>query len=249
MRQYRLPKRPDNATIFQNIRLRLAYISLGVLGVHLAVLAWLQVGQPEARHPVVLAAVQTRQILSQPTLAPQPKNAARDQPQQRSEPAQGEQIHLQTSRTVAAPSATVAFTLQDTQAPAAPPAQDDAPAVGSGKPQALPATPGEAPAMAQGTSRKGLTLPSSIADYLSNPPPTYPALSLRLGEHGKVTVRVLIGKNGRALDARIAQSSGFDRLDQAALRAVMNWRYAPGTVDGQAQDMWFDAPISFKQWR
>jgi len=85
-----------------------------------------------------------------------------------------------------------------------------------------------------------------MADYLSNPPPTYPTLSLRLSEQGKVVVRVLIGKNGRALDARIAQSSGFDRLDQAALRAVLNWRYMPGTVDGQPQDMWFDAPINFK---
>lgn len=72
-------------------------------------------------------------------------------------------------------------------------------------------------------------------------------MSLRLNEQGKVVVRVLIGKNGRALNARIAKSSGFDRLDQAALRAVLNWRYVPGTVDGQAQDMWFDAPINFKQ--
>lgn len=113
----------------------------------------------------------------------------------------------------------------------------------------MSAIPGGAHVNAQEASSKRVTLPSSIADYLSNPPPTYPALSLRLGEHGKVVVRVLIGKNGRALDARIAQSSGFDRLDQAALRAVMNWRYVPGTMDGQAQDMWFDAPISFKQRR
>lgn len=61
-----------------------------------------------------------------------------------------------------------------------------------------------------------------------------------------MVVRVLIGKNGRALDAHIGKSSGFDRLDQAALRAVLNWRYVPGTVDGQLQDMWFDAPIKFK---
>lgn len=71
-------------------------------------------------------------------------------------------------------------------------------------------------------------------------------MSLRLNEQGKVVVRVLIGRNGRALDGRIAQSSGFDRLDQAALRAVMSWRYVPGTVDGQAQDMWFDVPVNFK---
>jgi protein TonB len=113
----------------------------------------------------------------------------------------------------------------------------------------MSADPGETSVTVQGTLSKGVTLPSSIADYLSNPPPTYPALSLRLGEQGKVMVRVQIGKNGRALQARVAESSGFDRLDQAALRAVLNWRYVPGTVDGQAQDMWFDAPINFKQRR
>jgi periplasmic protein TonB len=92
----------------------------------------------------------------------------------------------------------------------------------------------------------GTQLPSSSAEYLNNPLPTYPALSLRLNEAGKVVVRVLIGKNGLALDGSIDQSSGYDRLDQAALRAVLKWRYVPGRVDGQAQDMWFDVPINFK---
>lgn len=95
-------------------------------------------------------------------------------------------------------------------------------------------------------STKGTTLPSSMADYLSNPAPPYPALSLRLNEQGRVIVRVLISKDGHALEGDIAQSSGFDRLDRAALRAVMAWRYVPGTVDGQARDMWFDVPIHFK---
>ena len=89
-------------------------------------------------------------------------------------------------------------------------------------------------------------LPSSQADYLNNPQPTYPALSLRLRESGKVMVRVLIGRNGQALRGDVVQSSGFERLDQSALRAVLAWRYVPGKVDGQPQDMWFDVPISFR---
>lgn len=88
-------------------------------------------------------------------------------------------------------------------------------------------------------------LPSSNADYLNNPAPVYPALSQRLGEQGKVVIRVLIGKDGTALQADIQQSSGFDRLDQAALRAVMGWRYVPGQRGGIAQDMWFNVPVNF----
>ncbi|MDR3368764.1 TonB family protein [Rhodoferax sp.] len=89
-------------------------------------------------------------------------------------------------------------------------------------------------------------LPSSSAEYLNNPAPTYPFISLRLNEAGKVVIRVLIGKNGLALEGSVAQSSGYERLDQAALKAVLKWRYLPGTVGGQAQDMWFDVPINFK---
>lgn len=96
------------------------------------------------------------------------------------------------------------------------------------------------------SSASGTQFPSSDAKYLNNPPPTYPALSLRLNEAGKVVVRVLVGKNGLALEGSVGHSSGYDRLDQAALKAVLQWRYVPGKIDGQARDMWFDVPITFK---
>jgi protein TonB len=90
-----------------------------------------------------------------------------------------------------------------------------------------------------------LQLPSANADYLNNPAPGYPAISQRLGEQGKVVVRVLIGKNGAALKSEIAHSSGYDRLDEAALRAVTGWRYVPGQRAGVVQDMWFNVPVNF----
>lgn len=88
-------------------------------------------------------------------------------------------------------------------------------------------------------------LPSSDADYLQNPKPAYPAISKRLGEQGKVVVRVLIGTDGTAQKAEIQQSSGFDRLDQAARTTVLKWRYVPGKRGGVAQAMWFNVPIHF----
>ena len=88
-------------------------------------------------------------------------------------------------------------------------------------------------------------LPSSDADYLQNPKPAYPPVSKRLGEQGKVLVRVLIGLDGSAQQAEIRQSSGFPRLDQAALTTVQKWRYVPGKRAGVAEAMWFNVPVSF----
>ncbi len=90
-----------------------------------------------------------------------------------------------------------------------------------------------------------LQLPSSAADYLNNPPPEYPRLSRRMGEQGKVVVRVLIGVDGMAQKAEINTSSGFERLDQAALTTVLRWRYVPGKRGGIAEAMWFNVPINF----
>lgn len=90
-----------------------------------------------------------------------------------------------------------------------------------------------------------ITLPSSDADYLSNPKPPYPPMSKRLGEQGKAIVRVLIDADGQPQKAELRQSSGFERLDQSALATVMKWRFVPGKRDGVAEAMWFSVPISF----
>ncbi len=90
-----------------------------------------------------------------------------------------------------------------------------------------------------------LELPSSDADYLQNPKLAYPALSKRLGEQGRVMVRVFIEIDGTAQKAEIKQSSGFERLDQAAVSTVLRWRYVPGKRAGVAEGMWFNVPINF----
>nr|WP_233506020.1 energy transducer TonB [Rhodoferax lacus] len=88
-------------------------------------------------------------------------------------------------------------------------------------------------------------LPSSDADYLHNPKPEYPGQSRRRAEQGKVLLRVFIGADGLAQKAEIKTSSGFARLDQAALATVLAWRYAPGKRAGVPEAMWFDVPINF----
>jgi len=63
--------------------------------------------------------------------------------------------------------------------------------------------------------------------------PAYPSLSRRLGETGKVVLRVELDETGRVSAARVVTSSGFDRLDAAALAAVRTWRCRPAQRDGK----------------
>jgi protein TonB len=117
--------------------------------------------------------------------------------------------------------------------------------VGAVAPATVVAPQAAAPAEAAPPAPARMELPSSDADYLQNPRPAYPALSKRLGEQGKVVVRVFIEVDGKAQKAEIKQSSGFERLDQAALSTVLRWRYAPGKRAGVAESMWFNVPINF----
>lgn len=87
--------------------------------------------------------------------------------------------------------------------------------------------------------------PSSDAAYLRNPPPAYPPQSVRLGEQGQVVLRVFIEADGRASQAEILHSSGFERLDQVALQTVRRWRYVPGKRAGVPEAMWTTVPLSF----
>ncbi len=88
-------------------------------------------------------------------------------------------------------------------------------------------------------------LPTHVATYLQNPKPDYPALSVRRGEQGQVVLNVLIGVDGRAQKAEIVKSSGFERLDAAALATVLRWRYVPGKRGGVPEEMWFKVPLAF----
>ncbi len=63
--------------------------------------------------------------------------------------------------------------------------------------------------------------------------PTYPALSKRLGEEGKLVLRVELDEKGYVDVAHIVNSSGFKRLDEAAMAAVKTWRCTPTVRNGQ----------------
>jgi protein TonB len=65
------------------------------------------------------------------------------------------------------------------------------------------------------------------ADYLNNPAPTYPVFSRRNREQGTVLLNVRVSAQGQAEQVQLKRSSGFSRLDEAALAAVQQWRFVP----------------------
>lgn len=64
-------------------------------------------------------------------------------------------------------------------------------------------------------------------------PPAYPAISRRMGEEGKLVLRVELDERGRIDDAKVINSSGYERLDTAALTAVKGWQCNPSLRNGQ----------------
>ncbi len=95
------------------------------------------------------------------------------------------------------------------------------------------------------------TGPSQIARfdprYASTAQPPYPIQATRLEQEGVVIVHVRIGRDGRVLDASLAQSSGSAWLDKAALaHALAKWRFTPALKDGEAIESSRDISVRFE---
>lgn len=94
--------------------------------------------------------------------------------------------------------------------------------------------------------------PPKVVPPRSNPrrpitQPPYPTMSRRLGEEGQVVLLLTVDENGRVTEAKVDQSSGFERLDEAALReALRRWRLIPGTINGKASSMQFKFAVRFR---
>ena len=78
-----------------------------------------------------------------------------------------------------------------------------------------------------------------------NIPPVYPHASSLLGEQGVVVVRMTIGADGLVRAVALLQSSGYPRLDEAALAAIGKWRFTPAVENGEPVDSMQDLPVRF----
>lgn len=167
-----------------------------------------------------------------PMAAPEPAKPAPPKPQMRAQPVKPTpRPPVLVSQHVQPTSAPVSVA----PAPPAPPAPS-APAQEAAPARSDKAAPSGAPASA----------PRFDAAYLNNPAPAYPAVSRRLGEEGRVLLAVQVDADGAPRQVRIARSSGYPRLDAAALAAVEKWRFVPARQGEHSVAASVNVPMHFR---
>lgn len=91
-----------------------------------------------------------------------------------------------------------------------------------------------------------ITEPKGYAGYLNNPVPNYPAVAQRRGLQGKVVLKIHVLASGQPDNVTVAKSSGYDILDEAAVKAVTGWVFDPAKRGQKPIDGWVNVPINFK---
>ena len=229
-------------------------VLVAVLAVHVLVLAAFAAGgqRPPVRSdlPVIMASLIEPSPARVAAAVPQPRSQAK--PSMRPNP-------RPVSRPVAASSPTLETTASQAPIPPAAPVSpllesskaDDVGKAGEGS-----GSRSGSDGVAGGTSGKsaggdgagdGLPTPARFdAVYLNNPAPPYPPASRRLGEEGKVILRVRVSPEGNADEVELKTSSGSPRLDDSARRTVRRWQFIPARRGGTAVESWVLVPILFK---
>lgn len=81
--------------------------------------------------------------------------------------------------------------------------------------------------------------------YRVNPPPPYPAKARRRNLEGTVILEVAVSAKGEVETLQVKESCGHRILDRAALSAVKNWVFEPGSRDGIPVSMTVLVPVRF----
>ncbi len=189
-----------------------AVVAFAAVGLLFSTLVWMNVHEHHLRHHRVMAL----DLKLDPPVPPkqQPKPEV-------------EKVELPTTPT---PVQQPVVTPQPLPVPVAlSPAPAPAPVVQA--PPAPPAAPAAPPPpKAVGPAEGG----DLSAKMLSFTPPSYPLESRRNKEEGTVALSLLLGTDGRVAEISVSSSSGFARLDKAALEAVRKWRWSPVMRGGEA---------------
>jgi len=77
--------------------------------------------------------------------------------------------------------------------------------------------------------------------FIVKPGANYPSKSQSAGEEGTVVLRITVNASGRPIDVRVVASSGFSRLDRAAVEGGWRCRIRNALAGDQ-----FDVPVRFK---
>ncbi|MEX3938414.1 energy transducer TonB [Paraburkholderia sp. BR10937] len=120
---------------------------------------------------------------------------------------------------------------------AAPEAATPTERLAGSQPQSQPAPVAQAPAA--DTPRRVAHLDCALTK------PDYPAQSLRRAEAGTAIIEVDTAADGHVVAARVATTSGYTRLDEAARDAALASRCQPYAEDGKPAAARADVPFTF----
>ena len=105
-------------------------------------------------------------------------------------------------------------------------------------------------AQSQPAKPANLPLPIVPPRVISQVWPEYPVSALEKGIEGLVLVQAYINVSGQPEKVEVKTTSGNVDLDEAAVKAMLNWRFAPATENGSGLASWFEVPVRFsiKLW-
>jgi TonB family protein len=88
--------------------------------------------------------------------------------------------------------------------------------------------------------------PAHVDPAYPHKPPPYPDTAQLNGEQGTVVLDVKVGSNGKVRNVKIARTSGYDDLDNAAIEGVLGWRFVPALENGEYSTEWTTMTITFQ---
>jgi periplasmic protein TonB len=195
--------------------------TLATAALHAAALAGLLSYEP-ARSAILAAAP----IMVDWIAAPKVEPAVEPTPPPKPKPVHRKPQPVEKPKIVAAP--------VETPSPIVAPAPPPPP------PEPVALAPAPAPAPVE------VAPPVFNAAYLQNPKPPYSTLSKKMGEQGRVVLRVHVNPNGSADEVHLQTSSGYARLDESARTTVGSWKFVPAKRGNEPVSAWVVIPISFK---
>jgi TonB family protein len=126
--------------------------------------------------------------------------------------------------------------------PPAPPAQRSAPPAQPPVPPAQPPAPPAQPPAPPAPEAARLVNSREVSLELAR---SYPPLLRDAGIGGTAVVFVYVDERGRVQRMQLASTSGYDALDEAALKVAAIMRFEPRVVDGRAVAAWQEVPVVF----
>jgi len=76
--------------------------------------------------------------------------------------------------------------------------------------------------------------------------PEYPSISKKLEEEGTVYIKFLVDAEGKVIQSEIERSSGYKRLDEAALNGLSLCKFKPATEDGRPEQAWTSMKFTWR---